>query len=203
MLTWTASTPVNYTVTIAGSLATVAVINPEFNGTEDITFTATDVEGGFGSDTASFEVTAVADAPVVADIPDQSVAEGVAFEEINLSLYVTDPDTDPGDLTWTASTPVNYTVTIAGSLATVAVINPEFNGTEDITFTATDVEGGFGSDTASFEVTAVADAPVVADIPDQSVAEGVAFEEINLSLYVTDPDTDPGDADICGRRALP
>ncbi len=42
----------------AGYIA--AVINPEFNGTEDITFTATDLEGGSASDTTlSSEVTAV------------------------------------------------------------------------------------------------------------------------------------------------
>ncbi len=75
---------------------------------------------------------------------------------------------------WTARYHSLELITIAGSLATVAVIKPEFNGTEDITFTATDVEGGFGSDTAvEREVTMVEDAPtpVLADIPDYTGAE--------------------------------
>ncbi len=187
-LVWTASTPVNYTVGILNSTATITAIDPEWNGDEDITFTATDPEGGFGSEIAGFEVTAVSDEPVLVGIPDQTVAEGDTFADIDLSLYVTDPDTDLDDLGWTASTPVNFIVDIVGSVATIVPIDPEWNGAEDITFTAIDGTGPApsSSDTAAFEVTAVNDPPVVADIPDQTVAEGDPFVTIVLDDFVSD-----------------
>ena len=47
----------------------------DWNGAETITFTATDPGSLSDSDQATFTVTGVNDAPVVSDIPDQSVAE--------------------------------------------------------------------------------------------------------------------------------
>ena len=44
------------------------------------------------------------------------------------------------------------------------------------------------SNSATFTVTAINDAPVVADIPDQTVDEGVTFTTINLDDYVSDAD---------------
>jgi len=64
--------------------------------------------------------------------------------------------------------------------------NPDWFGMETITFRATDTDGLWAEDDATFTVTAENDPPVVGDIPDQTVLEGQTFETINLDDYVED-----------------
>ncbi|UCD17710.1 MAG: hypothetical protein JSV44_02065, partial [Candidatus Zixiibacteriota bacterium] len=128
-------------------------------------------------------------APVVSDIPDQTIAEGAAFTAINLDDYVSDADNTDDQITWTYSGNTELTVTIDGSrVATIGIPTADWNGAETITFIATDPDLLSDSDAATFTVTAVNDAPVVSDIPDQTVDEGVTFATINLDDYVADVD---------------
>ncbi len=154
-ISWTVSGNVNLSVSIdVNRVATITVINPEWNGSETITFTATDLGSLSGSDPATFTVTAVNDAPVVGDIPGQTVGEGTALGTIDLDTYVTDPDNLVTDINWTASGNVNLSVSISPShVATITVIDPEWNGSETITFTATDPGPLSDSDPATFIVT--------------------------------------------------
>ncbi len=73
---------------------------------EQITFTATDPGTLYSEDAATFEVTAVNDAPVVTDIPDQTIAEGASFTTIALDDYVSDVDNTrcANDLEFTRAT---------------------------------------------------------------------------------------------------
>jgi len=111
--------------------------------------------------------------PVVSDIPDQSVAEGSAFATINLDDYVDDPDNLDSEISWTATGQTDFTVDITARVATITADDPEWNGSNVVTFTAEDPEGETDSDDATFEVTRVNDPPVVGDILDQEVAEGL------------------------------
>ncbi len=134
-------------------------------------------------------------APVVAGIPDQTIQEGGSFNPITLDNYVTDAEDAPADMSWTATSDnPDFTVSINGSrIATVSYPGGEFSGSANIVFTATDPGSLSDSDTASFTVTAVNDPPVVAGIPDQSVAYGANFSTFDLDDYVTDPDNPPSD----------
>ncbi|MBH50107.1 MAG: hypothetical protein CMG69_05080, partial [Candidatus Marinimicrobia bacterium] len=72
-----------------------------WTGSEVIVFTATDqtAEGLSGSDNATFTVSpGVDEAPVVGDIPDQSVDEGQSFSSFDLDDYLTELDGD--DVAW-------------------------------------------------------------------------------------------------------
>ena len=109
-----------------------------------ITFTATDPSALSNSDQAAFTVTAINDAPVVLDIPDQTVAEGVAFATINLDNYVTDVDNLASEMTWSYAGNVELSVSIVNRVAIVTAPSPDWNGFETITFTATD-PGGLSS----------------------------------------------------------
>ena len=67
----------------------------------------------------------------------------------------------------------------------------QWTGAETIVFTATDAGLLFDDDTATFTVTVDNDPPIVAGIPDQTIARGGSFRgTINLDDYVTDPDDD-------------
>jgi hypothetical protein len=191
-ITWTVSGEDHVTVTITNRVATITADDPDWNGSDVVTFRAEDPDGGTDSDDVTFGVTPVNDPPVVGNIPGEAVPEGTAFATIDLDDYVSDVEDADADITWTASGQTNLTVDITGRVATITPIDPDWNGSETITFQAEDTEGGTGSDTATFVVTPVNDAPVVSDIPDQEVAEGAPFASINLDDYVEDVD----DADV-------
>ncbi|NLE57117.1 MAG: hypothetical protein GX616_02060, partial [Planctomycetes bacterium] len=127
-------------------------------------------------------------APVVSDIPDQTIAEGASFATIALDDYVSDVDNTDAEMTWTYSGNTALTVSIVNRVATIGIPNANWNGAETITFKATDPGGLFADDAATFTVTAVNDAPVVSDIPDQTIAEGASFATIALDDYVSDVD---------------
>ena len=128
-------------------------------------------------------------APVVSDIPDQTIAEGGSFATISLGDYVADVDNTDAEMTWTYSGNTELAVTIDGSrAASIGIPSADWKGSEMITFTAEDLVGGNDYDTAGLTVIAVNDSPVVSDIPDQTIAEGGSFATISLGDYVTDVD---------------
>jgi hypothetical protein len=187
-IAWTYSGAVQLTVSINARVATITIPNLDWNGSETITFTATDPGLLSDGDPATFTVTAVNDAPVVSDIPDQTIPEGAAFAQINLDDYVTDVDNAASQITWTKSGNSQLLVDISNRVATIIIPSAEWNGSETITFRATDPGSLYDEDAAVFTVTAVNDAPVVTDIPDQTIAEGATFATINLDDYVSDLD---------------
>ncbi|NOX87930.1 MAG: S8 family serine peptidase [Calditrichaeota bacterium] len=171
-------------------IATISVPDENWNGQETLTFTATDPGGLSDSDTATFKVTPVNDAPVVSDIPDQTVSEGESFNSFDLDDYVSDVDNTDAEIIWTYSGNTDLIVQIDDQthVTTVSAPNEDWNGSETITFTATDPGGLSDQDPATFTVTAVNDTPVVSDIPDQTIDEGQSFAQIVLDDYVSDPD---------------
>ena len=187
-ITWTATGETDVTVTITDRVASITADDPEWNGTDVITFTAEDPEGETDSDDATFEVTRVNDPPVVGVILDQEIAEGASFVTINLDDFVADVDDADNTITWTATGQTDLSVDITGRVATITLPDANWNGSEIITFQAEDPDGGTDTDQATFTVTPVNDPPVVDDIPGEEVAEGTAFATINLDDFVADVD---------------
>ncbi|RLA42773.1 MAG: hypothetical protein DRQ97_13580, partial [Gammaproteobacteria bacterium] len=130
-------------------------------GTFPATITVTDDGSLTDDETISIEVTEVNVAPVVADIPDQSISEGQLFVQINLDDHVTDPDHADDQLTWVASGQTALTVSIVNRVATITAPSLEWNGSETVTFTATDPGSLGDADDATFTVTGVNDPPLV------------------------------------------
>ncbi len=203
-MTWTFSGNVDLAVSITNRVATITAPNSDWSGAETITFRAADPGGLYDEDAATFTVTAANDAPVVMDIPNQTIVEGGAFATISLDNFVSDVDNTDAQMTWTSSGNTNLSVSITNRVATILVLDAEWNGSEIITFRAADPDGLFDEDTAIFTVTGVNDAPVVSNIPDQSILEGATFFTIPLDDYVVDvdnPDTQmvwsySGDVDL-------
>ena len=104
-------------------------------------------------DPATFTVTAVNDAPVVSDIPDQTITEGQSFAIINLDDYVSDVDNADNELIWSYTGNTGLIVTIVDRTAMVSAPNGEWIGSETITFRATDPGGLWDEDAATFTVT--------------------------------------------------
>ncbi len=187
-MTWTYSGNTALTVSILNRIATVTIPNTDWYGSETITFRATDPDGLWDEDPATFTVTNVNDAPVVGDIPSQTIAEGSSFAPITLDTYVTDIDNLDSQMTWTYSGNAQLLVSIVNRVATITTPNANWYGSETITFRATDPGGLWDTDPATFTVTNVNAAPVVTNIPDQMIAEGSTFSTIALDTYVSDAD---------------
>ncbi|WP_420779815.1 tandem-95 repeat protein [Vibrio parahaemolyticus] len=131
-----------------------------FNGDAEITYTLTD---GALTDQATVKVTvnAVNDTPVVeSNIADQALAEDFTPYAIDLNTAFSDVDNVDGELTFSVSGNSNIQVAIVNGIATITP-TADWNGSETLTFTATDPSGESISQTVNFTVAPVAD--IVAD----------------------------------------
>ncbi|TNC05858.1 tandem-95 repeat protein, partial [Vibrio diabolicus] len=137
-----------------------------FHGDAEITYTITD---GALTDQATVNVTvnAVNDTPVVeSSIADQTLAEDFTPYTIDLNTAFSDVD---GDLAFSVSGNSNVNVSIENGIATISP-TADWNGSEELMFTATDPSGESASQTVNFTVAPVADiesdrATVVEDTP--------------------------------------
>ncbi|TOB14984.1 RTX toxin, partial [Vibrio parahaemolyticus] len=154
-----------------------------FNGDAEITYTVTD---GALTDQATVKVTvnAVNDTPVVeSNIADQTLAEDFTPYTIDLNTAFSDVDNVDGELTFSVSGNSNIQVAIVNGIATITP-TADWNGSEILTFTATDPSGESISQTVNFTVAPVAD--IVAD----SVT---VVEETPTIIKVLGNDTFEGD----------
>lgn len=96
-------------------------------------------------------------APVVSDIPDQTIETGQSFNSFDLDDFVTDADHPDNAINWQI-TPKNpsdsvFSVSInAANVVTISITDTNFIGSETFTFMATDPDGLSDSDTARFTV---------------------------------------------------
>ena len=182
---------------------TVEIATPDalWNGSEDLTFTATDSKGASASETVNFSVESVNNPPVVSQIPSQVITEGQQFTKIRLDDFVNDPDHKKNQITWdTEVVPAggpqadgDLSVTIdANRVATIVIPDKHWYGAARIKFIANDPDYGSDNKTAAFTVQPVNDPPVLTKkIPDQVIEEKNQFDMLSLADYVTDPDDDP------------
>ncbi|MCG9766730.1 tandem-95 repeat protein, partial [Vibrio alginolyticus] len=154
-----------------------------FHGDAEITYTVTD---GSLTDQATVNVTvnAVNDTPVVeSSIADQTLAEDFTPYTIDLNTAFSDVDNVDGELTFSVSGNSNVLVSIENGIATISP-TADWNGSEALTFTATDPSGESVSQTVNFTVAPVAD--IVAD-------KATVVEDTPTIIKVLENDTFEGD----------
>ncbi|AWG78624.1 RTX toxin [Vibrio parahaemolyticus] len=157
-----------------------------FNGDAEITYTLTD---GALTDQATVKVTvnAVNDTPVVeSNIADQALAEDFTPHTIDLNTAFSDVDNVDGELTFSVSGNSNIQVAIVNGIATITP-TADWNGSETLTFTATDPSGESISQTVNFTVAPVAD--IVAD-------KATVVEDTPTIIKVLGNDTFEGDGKV-------
>ncbi len=151
-----------------------------------VSLKVTDDDGGVG--TAPATVTIQSLPPVIANIIDQTINEGGSFTPINLDAAVTDPDHADNQITWSFLGMKNLTIAKQQNFAKIAVVNAEWNGSEALTFVATDPNQKVDSAQVKFTVLPVNDPPQVKSITVPAVLEGSTFAPLSLDQYVVDPD---------------
>jgi len=180
-ITWTFSgnSELGVSIDAVTHVATITVPNADWFGSEDITFTATNPATGSAESTATFEVTNVNDAPVIADIGAQSTNEDTDLT----GLAVTFTDADPIDTHTITVVSANSNVTVSSisgntSGSTYSLLPAaNWSGTAQITVTVEDNGTGTLTDTEVYILTVdpVNDAPVIANIGNQSTDEDVTL----------------------------
>ncbi len=138
--------------------------NPDFNGPTTITYTISDGNGGTSTATVAVTVDAVNDPPV-ANMDSATTDEDTP---VDIAVLANDTDVDGDPLTVTAADAPNGTVTINPDGTVTYVPDPDFNGTDTITYTISDGQGGFSTSTVEVTVNAVNDAPVTTPIAPQN-----------------------------------
>jgi hypothetical protein len=133
-------------------------------------------------------------APVISNIPNVTILENETFKTINLNNYVFDPQDPDSEITWsfTPGSPVHFNISIASGIATISSKNPEWSGSETITFKAEDSGNGstplFDTDAVIITAENVNDTPV---IQSQQPISGQEDSQIAIQfsdLNVVDPD---------------
>ncbi|APF18140.1 Ig-like domain-containing protein [Caldithrix abyssi] len=126
------------------------------------------------------------DPPVASPITGQTINEGESFAVIDLNSYVFDDLTPDTLLIWTTET-IDLIVTIQDSnQAQVSTPNPNWNGTETITFIVTD-EGG-KSDTTTGTFTMLGDNQIPVAVNDSS--NTIEEQSVSINLTANDSDAD-------------
>ncbi|MBE4091705.1 tandem-95 repeat protein [Vibrio parahaemolyticus] len=157
-----------------------------FNGDAEITYTVTD---GALTDQATVKVTvnAVNDTPVVeSNIADQTLTEDFTPYTIDLNTAFSDVDNVDGELTFSVSGNSNIQVAIVNGIATITP-TADWNGSETLTFTATDPSGESVSQPVNFTVAPVAD--IVAD-------KATVVEDTSTVIKVLGNDTFESDGKV-------
>ncbi|CAE6907062.1 COG2931 RTX toxins and related Ca2 -binding proteins [Vibrio sp. B1FIG11] len=157
-----------------------------FNGEATISYTVSD---GELEDEAQVSVTVnpINDAPTVENtIADQSLEEDFTPYTIDLNDAFSDVDNADGELTFSVSGNSNIQVSIVDGIATITP-TADWNGSEELTFTAEDPSGETVSQVVDFTVAAVAD--IVSDSAD-------IVEDTPTKLDVLGNDNFEGDAPV-------
>jgi VCBS repeat-containing protein len=190
-LLWSASGFTNITVAIdpLSHIATLGTPNEDWNGSEDLIFTATDTSSASGNDTANYTLTPVNDPPAIGNIPGQTIQEGQLFNPISLDNYVTDVDNTKSELAWTVTGNTDLLASIDPSRVANITVPAHWSGTENLTFAVKDPSDASASDAALFKVTALA-APPVAGNDNYSVDEGATLNVSAPGVLSNDTDED-------------
>ena len=180
-LTYTATNSAHITTSVSGSEVTIQP-DANWNGTESITVTVNDGNGGTDSETFNVTVTAVNDAPVLTSPGTQTTAE-----DTPLTITLTATDVDMDSVSFTATNSANITASVSGTSLTLTP-DANFHGSQSITVIASDGNGGSDTETFTLTVTSVNDVPVLAAIGSQTTTEDTP---LSITLSGSDIDGDP------------
>ncbi|WP_226570918.1 cadherin-like domain-containing protein [Mangrovibacter yixingensis] len=185
-LTVTSASAANGTVIINadGSLTYTPAAN--YNGSDTITYTISDGNGGTVTGTVAMTVTAVNDAPLASSVPAQTTDEDTP---VTVNVLASASDVDGDTLAVTAASAGHGTVVINGDGTVTYTPAANYNGSDTITYTISDGNGGTVTGTVAITVTAVNDAPQAGTVTPQTTAEDTPVT-VNVLAGATDPDGD-------------
>lgn len=189
-LTVTSATATNGTVVVNPDNTLTYTPNPDFNGSDTITYTADDGNGNSTPGTVAVTVNPVNDAPDAVNDSGITTPFGAA---VVIPVLANDTDVDGDLLSVTAATPgSNGTTTVNGDGTVTYTPNAGFSGTDTFDYTISDGNGG--TDTATVTVS-VGIAPPPPPPTRDGIVDGSAGNDLIDLGYAGDPDGDFVDND--------
>lgn len=154
--------------------------NSNFNGVDTINYSVSDGQGGSAQASVVVTVTPVNDLPVAVN----DSATTLEDTSVTINVLANDSDLDNDNLTVQSAAAQNAQVTINSDGTLAYVPNANFNGSDTITYSITDGQGGTAQASVVVTVTSVNDIPV-------AVADTASTDEdVQISLNVLSNDTD-------------
>ncbi|MBW2475584.1 MAG: tandem-95 repeat protein, partial [Deltaproteobacteria bacterium] len=184
------------TVTVAGDGTITYEPDPDFNGTDSFTYRICDTGTPVYCDTATItvEVTPVNDGPVAADDV-YTTDEDTLLAVTAPGILGNDSDIDGDALSATILTdPANGTLTPGTDGSFIYLPDPNFTGTDSVTYEACDSDGVCDEATAVISVVPVNDAPVAVDDA-ATVDEGATvtvLDTTEATVQANDTDVEDG-----------
>ena len=176
------------TVTINGDNTLTFIPYADYNGTDTVVFTISDGNGGNAGGNYSVVVNAVNDAPVAGTLPPEAGSEDVVLANIDVLSAAFDVDGDSLSVTGAVAGNGTVIINIDNKLTYTPDLN--YNGTDTISYTITDGNGGVVSSTVDVVVAPVNDAPDVGTIAPQVTDEDVVLSPIDVLSAASDVDGD-------------
>jgi large repetitive protein len=185
----------NGTVVVNANGTLRYIPNPDFNGTDTVTYTISDGKGGFSTATVTITVNPVNDLPV-------AVNDSATTNEdtpVTVSVLANDSDLDGDTLTVTTASAGNGLVTVNPNGTVTYTPNPNYFGTDTVTYTISDGNGGTATATVTITVDPVNDPPIAGPAGNRNNLDnqGVA---VNMGPLFSDPE---GQALIFSAANLP
>jgi len=176
------ATALNGAVIIESDNTISYISNVDFNGIDTVTYTISDGNGGTATAEVTVGVNLVNDAPVAVN------DAAVTHEDTSVTINVLDNDSDvDGDsLSVVSATALNGTVTINDDGTLEYLGDPDFNGTDTITYTITDGNGTEATATVTV-VTAETNDDPFANADTATTNEDTA---VTIDVLANDTDTD-------------
>ena len=161
-----------------------------FNGKDVITYTIQDGNGGTDTSTLEIEVTPVNDVPIAGSPLSQITDEDVNLTNINVLSFATDVDGDTLSVATGSATAQNGSVTINNDGTLNYTPDADFFGSDLISYTVEDGEGGTDIGSFSITVNSINDAPVSGVLALQTVLEDGTLSNIDVLSSASDVEGD-------------
>lgn len=170
------------------------VPNPNFNGSENLTYTVVDSNGSTTSATVTIAIAAVNDLPGAGN-DTFSTTEDAPLSIASVDLLANDGDLeDGGTLTIAFTQPSNGTLINDSNGNYLYIPDANFNGADSFEYTVSDRDGGTASAVVNLNVASINDLPIATN-------ETLTLnEDETLQIQVADLLSNDGDAD--GDRLL-
>ena len=168
----------NGTVLIQSDETLLYTPNTEFFGSDTISYTINDGRGGSDSSTVSVTVTETPNTPPVANVDEITTNKNTS---VTIDATSNDTDADGNTLTVYIASATNGTVVIQNDGTLLYTPTTDFAGTDTISYTINDGQGGASSSTVTVSV----NTPPVANVD-----EITTNKNTNITVNVTSNDTD-------------
>ncbi|MCB9500365.1 MAG: T9SS type A sorting domain-containing protein [Deferribacteres bacterium] len=177
-LSWTFYGNTVLAVSLADSIVSIAIPDSEWAGTDAVSFVVTDPDGYADTTKTFFTVTPVNDPPKFQQIEEQTALVGESFAQFDLLNYISDIEQPKETLVVSAGSSSNFFIGLIGFKVTIAPLNAQWVGSEEVTFTVKDNENA--STSIKVKITVLANTSV-------SEQEGQLPEEFMLKMNYPNP----------------